>query len=128
METTQAMTITIWHNPRCSKSRRALEILNDLGLRPTVVEYLKTPPQPKELRDVLRRLDMAPRDLMRTREAPWRDLGLGDAELSDDVLIRAMHEHPILIERPVVQAGDRAVLGRPPERVLDLVGDQRTVR
>lgn len=122
------MTITIWHNPRCSKSRRALEILNDLGLRPTVVEYLKTPPQPKELRDVLRRLDMAPRDLMRTREAPWRDLGLGDAELSDDVLIRAMHEHPILIERPVVQAGDRAVLGRPPERVLDLVGDQRTVR
>ncbi len=121
------MTITIWHNPRCSKSRRTLEILNDLGLRPRVVEYLKTPPQPEELRDVLHRLAMGPRDLMRTREAPWRDLGLDDADLSDDVLIRAMHEHPVLIERPVVIAGDRAVLGRPPERVLDLVGDQPPV-
>ncbi len=122
------MAITIWHNPRCSKSRQTLEILNDLGLRPTVVAYLKTPPRPEELRDVLRRLDMRPRDLMRTREATWRDLGLDKANLSDDDLIQAMHEHPILIERPVVLAGTRAVIGRPPERVLDLVGDQQTAR
>ena len=122
------MTITIWHDPRCSKSRRTLQILNDFGLRPKIVEYLKTPPQPEELRDVLRRLAVGPRDLMRTREASWRDFGLDDANLSDDALIQAMHEHPILIERPVVLAGDKAVLGRPPEKVLDLVGDQQTAR
>ena len=122
------MSITIWHNPRCSKSRQTLKILNDLGLAPRIIEYLKTPPQTDELRDVLHRLRMSPRDLMRTREAPWRDLGLDNSDLADDALIEAMHEHPVLIERPVVLSDDRAVLARPPDRVLELVGDQRTRR
>ena len=118
------MSVIIWHNPRCSKSRRTLEILSDLGLRPVVVEYLKTPPEPSALRDVLGRLGMGPRQLMRAGETPYRDLGLHDESLSDEFLIQAMHDHPVLIERPVVLAGGRAALGRPPERVLDILDGQ----
>ncbi len=115
------MSVTIWHNPRCSKSRETLSLLTGRGLAPTVVEYLKTPPGPAELRDVLDRLGMAPRDLMRRREPAYRAQGLDDESLSDDALIRAMHDCPALIERPVVLAGGRAALGRPPERVLEIL-------
>ena len=118
------MSVIIWHNRRCSKSRRTLEILNDLGLRPVVVEYLKTPPEPSALRDVLGKPGMGPRQLMRTGETPCRDLGLHDESLSDEFLIQAMHDHPVLIERPVVLAGGSAALGRPPERVLDIPDGQ----
>lgn len=115
------MSVTIWHNPRCSKSRETLKLLTDRGIEPAVVEYLKTPPGPDEIRDALHKLGLAPRALMRRKEAPYKAEGLADASLSDDDLIRAMHDRPVLIERPVVFAGGKAALGRPPERVLDIL-------
>ena len=115
------MSVTIWHNPRCSKSRQTLKLLTDRGIAPTIVEYLKAPPSPTELRDALDRLGMAPRELMRRKEPPYKSEGLGDESLPDDALIQAMHDHPVLIERPVVFAGSKAALGRPPERVLDIL-------
>ena len=115
------MSVTIWHNPRCSKSRQTLKLLTDRGIEPTIVEYMKTPPSPDELRDALDKLGMAPRDLMRRREPPYKAEGLDDASLADSVLIQAMHDHPVLVERPVVLADDKAALGRPPERVLEIL-------
>ena len=115
------MSVTIWHNPRCSKSRQALKLLTDRGFEPAIVEYLKMPPSPDELRDALHRLGIAPRQLMRRKEAPYKAEGLDDESLTDAALIRAMHDHPVLIERPVVFAGGKAALGRPPERVLDIL-------
>ena len=116
------MTVIIWHNPRCSKSRQALALLRDKGIEPEIVEYLKTPPDEATLRATLGKLGVAPRDLLRKGEAAYKTLGLGEASLSDDALIAAMVEEPILIERPVVIAGDDAVVGRPPEAVLRLIG------
>jgi arsenate reductase len=113
--------VEIWHNPRCSKSRAALELLTTKGLTPRVVVYLETPPTPKRLDQVLTLLAMDPRELLRKGEAPYRELGLDDASLDRAALIRAMVEHPILIERPVVIANGRAVVGRPPERVLEVL-------
>lgn len=113
--------ITIWHNPRCSKSRETLKLLEDRGIEPTVRRYLDDPPSERELDRVLGMLSLEPRDLMRKKEAPYRDNGLGDPDLPRDRLILAMHEHPVLIERPVVIAGGRAALGRPPENVLDIL-------
>ena len=115
-----AMTITIYHNPRCSKSRQTLALLQDRGVTPRVVEYLKTPPDAATLGDTLAKLGCPPRQLMRVKEAVYRELGLGDENLSDADLIQAMVDNPILIERPIVLAGDRAALGRPPEAVLIL--------
>ncbi|MCY3828936.1 MAG: arsenate reductase (glutaredoxin) [Rhodospirillaceae bacterium] len=115
------MSVTIWHNPRCSKSRQALKLLTDRGIEPAIVEYLKAPPSPTELRDALDRLGMAPRELMRRKEPPYKAESLDDEALPDEALIRAMHDHPVLIERPVVFAGGRAALGRPPERILDIL-------
>lgn len=116
-DTTETGTVTLWHNPRCSKSREALALLREKGIEPTVVEYLKTPPSAAEIRRVLSLLGIAPRDLMRTKEAPYKDQGL--KEVSDDAaLIDAMAATPILIERPVAITKDKAALGRPPENVL----------
>jgi arsenate reductase (glutaredoxin) len=113
--------VTLWHNPRCSKSRQALELLRERGLEPRVVEYLKDPPSAQELGRVLKLLGMEPRDLIRKKEPPYRELGLADASMGRDALIAAMVEHPILIERPVVIAGSRAVLARPPGLALALL-------
>ncbi len=115
--------VTIWHNPRCSTSRSTLSLLEQHGLDPEIVEYLKTPPSVEELKSVLKKLRMKPRDLMRKKEALYKELGLDDEALSDDRLVQAMAENPILIERPVVLFGQRAALGRPPENVLDLFTD-----
>ena len=115
------MTVTIYHNPRCSKSRQTLALLQDRGVTPTVVEYLKTPPDAATLGDILAKLGCPPRQLMRVKEAVYRELGLGDENLSDADLIQAMVDNPILIERPIVLAGDRAALGRPPEAVLAIL-------
>ena len=112
------MTVTIYHNPRCSKSCLTLALLQERGVTPTVVEYLKTPPDAATLGDILAKLRCPPRQLMRVKEAVYRELGLGDENLSDADLIQAMVDNPILIERPIVLAGDRAALGRPPEAVL----------
>lgn len=110
-------TLEIWHNPRCSKSRQALAILTERGLEPTVIEYLKAPPTAARLEWVLERLDMSPRDLMRKKEALYKELGLRGSDHADGELVAIMVEHPKLIERPVVIHGDRAALGRPPEAI-----------
>ena len=114
------MTTTIWHNPRCSKSRQTLQLLRDNGTQPEVVEYLKTPPSAAELTAVLTALQMTPRELMRTKEAVYKQMALGDDGLSDQQLIDAMVNEPKLIERPVVIHDGKAALGRPPEQVLAL--------
>lgn len=115
------MAITIYHNPRCSKSRATLALLEDKGLALDVVEYLKTPPSKSEMNQILDGLGMAPRDLMRKKEEPYRALGLADESLDHDALVSAMLDNPILIERPVVVNGDKYALGRPPEAVLDII-------
>ena len=115
------MPVTIYHNPRCSKSRQTLALLEDRGLAPEIVLYLDSPPDAATLRRVLGLLGLGPRDLMRRKEAVYKELGLGDPGLGEDDLIRAMVENPILIERPIVVAGERAALGRPPEAVLDIL-------
>ncbi len=113
--------VTIWHNTSCSKSRGALDLLRERGIEPTVFDYVARPPSEAELREMLTRLGLGPRDLVRKGEEAYARLGLDDPGLSDDELIAAMVAEPILIERPIVLVGDRAVVGRPPERVLDLL-------
>ena len=113
--------VTIYHNPRCSTSRKTLKMLEDKGIEPTIVEYLKTPPDAKTIDGFLKKLKMEPRQLMRRKEAPYKDLNLADESRSRDALIRAMVENPILIERPIVVNGAKVALGRPPENVLDIL-------
>lgn len=115
------MAVTIYHNPRCSKSRETLALLRDRGIEPTVVEYLEQPPSQKALKEILAKLGLGPRDLMRKKETPYKALGLDDPALSPAALIEAMVENPILIERPIVLAGGKAALGRPPEAVLKIL-------
>ena len=115
------MTVTIWHNPRCSKSRQTLALLRERGIEPEIVEYLRTPPAAGELEAVLDKLGMEPRDLMRRRESAYREAGLDDPALDRKRLVEAMAAHPALIERPVVLAAGKAALGRPPERVLEIL-------
>jgi arsenate reductase len=114
-----AHPVTIYHNARCSKSRQACALLKDRAIEPRVIEYLKTPPTAQELAGLLDLLGLPPRALIRTQDA--RKLGLDLENRSDEALIGLMVQHPILIERPIVVAGGRAVLGRPPERVLGLL-------
>ncbi|MBT3558649.1 MAG: arsenate reductase (glutaredoxin) [Rhodospirillales bacterium] len=113
------MSVTILHNPRCSKSRQTLELLEDRGGEINIVTYLDTPPDEEGLRDILSKLDMSPRQLMRKKEAA--EAGLDDPALSDAELIRAMVKNPSVIERPIVLANDKARIGRPPESVLDIL-------
>lgn len=115
------MTVKIYHNPRCSKSRATLSFLERQGVTPEIIAYLDTPPTSEELASILIMLGLGPRDIMRRKEAPYKELGLSDENLSDDALILAMVNHPILIERPIVVNDDKAVLGRPPEKVLDIL-------
>ena len=113
--------VTIYHNPRCSKSRQTLALLESRDIAPTVVEYLDDPPAASELRRILGLLKMAPRDLMRRQEEPYRKLKLDDPKLTEAALIQAMVENPILIERPIVVADGKAAIGRPPEAVLKIL-------
>jgi arsenate reductase len=113
--------VTIYHNPRCSKSRNALALLRDNGVEPTIIEYLKTPPDGAQLADILTKLNLRPRDMMRRKEVLYRDLNLDDDSVSDDQLCAAMVANPILIERPIVLIGDRGIIGRPPEDVLTIL-------
>ena len=115
------MSITIYHNPKCSKSRQTLALLKDRGDEPTIIEYLKTPPSAETLKTLLGQLGMKPRDLMRKKEDEYTANGLDNPDLSDDDLIDAMVRHPILIERPIVTANGKAALGRPPEQVLEIL-------
>jgi arsenate reductase len=120
MPGTPANTV-IYHNPRCSKSRQTLSLLEDNGIQATVVEYLKTPPGHEELSDILAQLNMEPRQLMRTKEELYKKLGLDNPELGREVLIQAMVDNPSLIERPIVLSNERAALGRPPENILQII-------
>lgn len=112
---------TIYHNPRCSKSRETLALLEQQGCDISVVEYLKNPPTTKEIGDILSKLGLSARELMRTKETEYQALGLADTSLTEIQLIEAMVNTPKLIERPIVLANQRAVIGRPPENVLAIL-------
>lgn len=115
------MSIVIFHNPRCSKSRQTLQLLQDNGVEPDVVEYLNAPPSKIRLKQVLKILGLKPRQLMRRNEAEYKALGLTDESLTEEQLIDAMLVTPKLIERPIVINGDKAAIGRPPENVLKIL-------
>jgi arsenate reductase len=115
------MNVRILHNPRCSKSRATLALLQERGIDPEITHYLDSPPCAEELRSILKMLGMQPRELMRRGESEYRTLGLDQAGLGDDELIDAMVAHPRLIERPIVIANHKAAIGRPPQAVLDIL-------
>ena len=113
--------ITIYHNPRCSKSRQALSLLQNNGIQANIVLYLETPPTAETMKDLLNKLNMTARELIRKGEAEYKNNHLNDPNLSEDDLIDAMVKTPKLIERPIVVKGKKALLGRPPETVLQLI-------
>lgn len=115
------MSVTIYHNPRCSKSRATLALLHEKGIQPEIVEYLNAPPTKEELLRILDGLAMAPRDLMRKKEKPYAELNLSDESMTRDALVDAILENPILMERPVVVNDGRYAIGRPPENVLEIL-------
>lgn len=116
-------SVTLYHNPRCSKSRETLSLLKENGIDPNVVLYLDTPPDAATLRQLLKMLGMtSARELMRQKEDLYKTLNLSNSQLSEDALIKAMVENPKLIERPIVISNGQARIGRPPEQVLDIVG------
>lgn len=113
--------ITFYHNPRCSKSREALALLEARGVTPKVVLYLDSPPSAATLKKLLKALGISARELLRHKEEEYRELGLANPALSEAALIAAMVSHPRLIERPIAMAGNHAVIGRPPEKILELL-------
>ncbi|NQU60313.1 MAG: arsenate reductase (glutaredoxin) [Rhodospirillales bacterium] len=113
------MTVTIYHNPLCSKSRQTMELLKARGIEPKVIEYLTDTPGADALKNILAMLGLGPRDIMRKKEA--KEAGLDDPGLDDAALIKGMVENPIVIERPIVVNGGKAALGRPPESVLEIL-------
>lgn len=115
------MQVTLYHNPRCSKSRQTLALLQERGIQPKIIKYLETPPNREELKRLLTLLQLSARELIRTKEAEYRQAILDDPRLDDDALIDAMLAQPKLIERPIVVAGNKAAIGRPPENILEIL-------
>jgi arsenate reductase (glutaredoxin) len=115
------MTVIIWHNPKCATSRKVLGLIRASGVEPSIVDYVNAPPSVAAIKAALKAMAMRPRDLLRRRGTPYDELGLGEEALSDAALIAAMHAHPVLIERPVVQSPKGVRLCRPPERVRDIL-------
>ena len=115
------MKVQILHNPRCSKSRTTLQLLKDNGVEPEIILYQQTPPDVEQLTSILSKLSMQPRDLMRKGQPEYKEMGLDNEQLSDEQLVAAMIQAPILIERPIVLANDKARIGRPPESVLEII-------
>jgi arsenate reductase len=115
------MTVTIWHNPNCSTSRKILTAIRSLGVEPKIVEYLKNPPTAAEIKVALKEMGIGPRELLRRRGTPYDDLGLDKLEKTDAELIDAMVRHPLLIERPVVRTRKGTRLCRPPERLAEIL-------
>lgn len=115
------MSAVIYHNPRCSKSRQTLELIRSQGMEPLIIEYLKTPPTAEDLESLLSLLEIEPRDLMRQNESIYKEASLNDPALDHTALIAAMVNNPILIERPIVIANGKAVIARPPEKVLEIL-------
>jgi len=118
---TKAVNVTIYHNPACGTSRNTLALIRNAGVEPTVVEYLKTPPDRATLKNLLKRLGMRPRELLRERGTPYAELGLGAEHWTDEELMDQMLAHPILINRPIVATPKGVRLCRPPELVLDIL-------
>jgi len=114
------MEVTIYHNPRCGKSRAGLKAVQDAGIEPKIIKYLDTKPNAEEIKDLLTKLGMKPIELVRVKEAIWKENYKGK-ELTDDEIINAMAENPKLIERPIVVKGDKAVLGRPTENIVEFL-------
>lgn len=115
------MSLKIYHNPRCSKSRETLKLIEGKGLEPVVVEYLKTPPDKETLRQLIQQLGIKPRELLRIHEEEYKQAGLDDVSMSDEEVIAAMVKYPQLIERPIVVCDGKAIIGRPPVKVLDIL-------
>ena len=115
------MNVTIYHNPKCSTSRKVLELLQNSGHQPTIVEYLKTPPSRDRMKQLLAAMGMKPREILRRSGTPYDELGLDDPALTDEQILDALEAHPILMQRPVVVSDKGAVLCRPMERVADVV-------
>ena len=115
------MSFTIFHNPRCSKSRNTLNLLKENGIEPDIRLYLIDPPSSVELQDIIDKLNIHPKDLLRKGESVFKELNLNQQEDRTDVIIQIMSENPILIERPIVIRGEKAIIGRPPENVLSLI-------
>ena len=115
------MKVTIYHNPRCSKSRMTLELLRSRSIEPSIVEYLKTPLSESQLLTLLEMLNMSPRNLLRKGEAAYKEAGLDQDGVSDQTIIQAMVQYPVLMERPIVVANGKAAIGRPPESILDIL-------
>lgn len=115
------MTLSIYHNPRCSKSRQTLKLLEERAAKPQIIEYLKTPPDANTLNRLLDMLGLAPRELMRKKEAEYKESGADNPNLTREQLIELMVRYPKLIERPIVVKDGKAAIGRPPESVLDIL-------
>jgi arsenate reductase len=115
------MRVTIYHNPKCAKSRETLKLLESRGIEPTIIEYLKTTPNKTTLVSLIKMLGIDARALLRTKEPEYKKTGLDNLKLSDSAVLQAMIKHPKLIERPIVVAGSKAALGRPPENVLKIL-------
>lgn len=115
------MSITIYHNPRCSKSRQTLALIRDHGIEPVIIEYLAQPPTPDDLKRIIHQLGVPVRQVIRTGEAEYRELGLADESLDNETLIEAVSSHPKLLQRPIVTSGSQARIGRPPEAVEDIL-------
>lgn len=113
--------LTIYHNSRCSKSRQTLALIEEKGVQANIIKYLETPPDKSELKAILTKLNLNPRDIIRTGEEDYKTLKLSNQDLSNDALLDAIVSHPKLLQRPIVVSGDRAVIGRPPENVLELL-------
>ena len=115
------MPVTIYHNPRCSKSRQTLALLEQHGIKPKIIEYLVTPPTEAEIKRLVKLLGITPQELLRTKEEEYKQAKLDKPDVSDAEIIRAIIKYPHLMERPIVVAGNKAVLGRPPENVLKIL-------
>ena len=115
------MSVTIFHNPRCSKSRQTLSLIQEKNIDIKIIEYLKTPPDISQLKQILKKLGYEPRQLMRKSEQIYKDLDLGNENKTAEDLVIAMAQNPILIERPIVLSGEKAAIGRPPESVLNIL-------
>ena len=115
------MSVTIFHNPRCSKSRQTLNLIQEKNIDINIIEYLKTPPDISQLKQILKKLGYEPRQLMRKSEQIYKDLDLGNENKTTEDLVIAMAQNPILIERPIVLSGEKAAIGRPPASVLDIL-------
>jgi arsenate reductase len=113
--------VVIYHNPKCSKSRETLQILQDNNIEPEIIDYLKDPPTAQALKNIIAMLGVSARDLMRSTEAAHKEANLEDDSLSDDDIIAAICRYPALLQRPIVVSGNKAIIGRPPVRVLEII-------